>query len=259
MKKFISHAWLMWFVLTLPALMYSNGIVFQVATIGSLYQGVYDSNYSYGELMKHGDFGLGTFLDLNGEMMALDGHFYQMEVKGEPPGKLKLVSAKQMTPFAQITFFKPTIHKTLGSISNFQEVENILDILPNKDIPYAIRIDGLFKSVNLRSVRKQMKPYRPLVQVVKDGVKYDLQDVKGSLIGFWFPKYWAGIASPAFHFHFVTADHSIGGHVLDFNLKEGQLSIEPLHQIQVYLPNKGIFVNETLSARCAELPMKNCQ
>ena len=92
--------------------------VFQVATIGSLAQGVYDGNYDYGSLMKHGNFGVGTFLDLNGEMVAIDDNFYQIESNG----RLKSITAKQIVPFAEVTFFKPTIHKTLASISSYQEV-----------------------------------------------------------------------------------------------------------------------------------------
>src|SRR5690349_11376074 len=90
-----------------PALAANKNIaqsaVFQVATIGSLALGVYDGNYDYGSLMKHGNFGVGTFLDLNGEMVAIDGDFYQIESSG----KLKLVNAKQIVPFAEVTFFKP--------------------------------------------------------------------------------------------------------------------------------------------------------
>lgn len=54
----------------------AQNTVFQVATIGALAQGVYDGDYDYGRLMKQGNFGVGTFLDLNGEMVAIDGHSF---------------------------------------------------------------------------------------------------------------------------------------------------------------------------------------
>lgn len=218
--------------------------VFQVATIGSLALGVYDGNYDYGGLMKHGNFGVGTFLDLNGEMVAIDGNFYQIESSG----KLNPVNAKQIVPFAEVTFFKPTIHQTLANISNYEELGNKLsNTFPNKNIPYAIRIDGTFKALKLRSLRKQKKPYPPLAQASEEQAIFDLQNVNGSIVGFWFPQYWAGIAVPGYHLHFVTQDRTTGGHVLEINLSKGQVSMEPLYQVQVHLPNTKSFAQVNLS------------
>ncbi len=83
----------------------SSKTIFQVAPIAGLAEGVYDGNYTYGELKKHGDFGLGTFLDLDGEMIAVDGKFYQMLDNGH----FKLVDDKQVVPFAEVNYFVPTI------------------------------------------------------------------------------------------------------------------------------------------------------
>lgn len=35
--------------------------VYQTSTMGALLGGVYDGNVTIGELLRHGDFGLGTF------------------------------------------------------------------------------------------------------------------------------------------------------------------------------------------------------
>jgi acetolactate decarboxylase len=45
----------------------------QVSTIDALIQGVYDGDVTVGDLKKHGDFGIGTFDKLDGEMIVLDG------------------------------------------------------------------------------------------------------------------------------------------------------------------------------------------
>ena len=115
------------------------------------------------------------------------------------------------------------------------------NIIVNKNIPYAIRIDGTFGSLKLRSLRKQNKPYPPLAQASEEQAIFDLKNVKGSIVGFWFPQYWAGIAVPGYHLHFVTQDRKTGGHVLEINLVKGQVSMEPLYQIQVHLPNTQSF------------------
>jgi acetolactate decarboxylase len=220
--------------------------VFQVATIGSLAQGVYDGDYDYGQLKKHGNFGVGTFLDLDGEMVAIDGHFYQIEASG----KLRTVSDSQIVPFAEVTDFRPTISKNLAIIASYQNLgDGLLKLFPNKNIPYAIRIDGTFKTLKLRSLRKQHKPYPTLEQAAKDQAIFNLSNVKGSMVGFWFPKYWAGIAVPGFHLHFVTDDRTIGGHVLEEFLEKGQLRVASIGQMNVYFPKTNSFAQANLSGK----------
>jgi acetolactate decarboxylase len=47
--------------------------VFQVSTSGALVAGVYDREVSVQKVLEHGDFGLGTFANLDGEMIVVDG------------------------------------------------------------------------------------------------------------------------------------------------------------------------------------------
>ena len=56
----------------------SNDTMFQTSTINALMQGVYDGNTTFKELRSYGDFGLGTVQALDGEMIELDGQFYQV-------------------------------------------------------------------------------------------------------------------------------------------------------------------------------------
>lgn len=49
--------------------------IFQLSTINALLEGVFDGNMSYGQLKQHGDFGIGTFNGLDGEMIAFDAAF----------------------------------------------------------------------------------------------------------------------------------------------------------------------------------------
>ena len=54
----------------------------QVSTIDSLLLGGYDGEFTFKELAEHGDFGIGTFHAIDGEMIALDGSFYQVRADG---------------------------------------------------------------------------------------------------------------------------------------------------------------------------------
>ena len=63
--------------------------VYQTSTMGALLDGVYDGDVTIRELLQHGDFGLGTFNGLDGEMLVLDGICYQLRGDGsaQPPGR----------------------------------------------------------------------------------------------------------------------------------------------------------------------------
>ncbi|HQS07558.1 MAG TPA: acetolactate decarboxylase, partial [Xanthobacteraceae bacterium] len=73
-----------------------HGTLFQVSTSGALVEGLFKGVVSVGTLREHGDFGLGTFVDLDGEMIALDGAFFQM--RGD--GSIRRAEDSQQVPFA---------------------------------------------------------------------------------------------------------------------------------------------------------------
>ena len=56
--------------------------VYQTSTMGALLDGVYEGDVTTRELLRHGDFGLGTFNRLDGEMLVLDGVCYQLRGDG---------------------------------------------------------------------------------------------------------------------------------------------------------------------------------
>ena len=43
---------------------------------------MYDGDVTIRELLRHGNFGLGTFNGLDGEMLVLDGRCYQLRADG---------------------------------------------------------------------------------------------------------------------------------------------------------------------------------
>src|SRR5262249_21831967 len=75
--------------------------LFQASTISALMAGVYDGDLTFGELRRHGDFGLGTLDALDGEMVAVDGGFYQVRADG----RAYQVSEAARTPFAVVKWF----------------------------------------------------------------------------------------------------------------------------------------------------------
>jgi acetolactate decarboxylase len=72
--------------------------LFQTSTIDALLHGEYDGDVDFAELSGRGDFGLGTLEALDGEMVALDGGFYQVKADG----RAHEIDPRARTPFARL-------------------------------------------------------------------------------------------------------------------------------------------------------------
>ncbi len=207
--------------------------LFQTSTIGALLTGIYDGSMSFQELKRHGNFGLGTVNGLDGEMIGLDGKFYQIKSNGiayEIPDVSK-------TPFALVTFFQPEQSIDLKGKLNYQQFQQELDRqLSTKNYPYAIRIRGEFSGLKLRSVPKQTLPYRPAVEVTKEQSIFELKNVKGTLVGFRSPKYLQNLNVNGYHFHFLSENRKNGGHLLDGFFKNAKVEVEILSDLKIDLP-----------------------
>jgi len=208
--------------------------LFQISTINALLAGVYDGKKTFAELKKQGNFGIGAIQGLDGELIALDGKFYQIKVDGTAYP----VSNLMRTPFAVVTFFEADESLLIedGPV-DFVTIRKYLDaLITNKNIFYAIRIDGDFESVKIRSVLAQDKPFRKLEEVLKsDQNIQQFTGVNGTMVGFWYPNYIGGINVYGYHFHFITKDRKRGGHVLDCRLVKGKVKIDRTPQIHIEL------------------------
>mgnify|MGYP002403439846 CR=1 FL=1 len=184
--------------------------VFISAPIAALVEGLYREDTTIGTLRAHGDFGLGTFNDLDGEMVIVDGIVYRLP----PDGPATIVGDDVQTPFAIVTRFEGDAEEHLDRSLDADAFEAVLaDLLPSRNLVYAIRIDGRFRRVRARSVPKQAN-YRPLAEIARVQTVFEFDDVEGTIVGFWTPSFLESVHVPGFHLHFITADRSRGGHVL---------------------------------------------
>ena len=207
---------------------------YQVATISSLLAGGYDGDTTVGELLRHGDFGLGTFNGVDGEMMLLDGRVY----RGTTDGRAHLVARGERTPFAVVVDFQPQLSMPVTAGQSLEQLQAALDALPySASRVLAVRIDGHFQSVQVRSVPKQVKPYRPLAEVIKEEqVVNTLTEVDGTLIGFRFPVAASSVNVAGWHFHFLTSDKARGGHVFTLTTGAGRASVQEISDLRIRLP-----------------------
>jgi acetolactate decarboxylase len=220
------------------------GVLFQYSTIQALMEGVYDGELTYGELRKQGDFGLGTFNALDGEMVAVDGKFYQVKADGGAypvPDSLK-------TPFADVTFFKADKTLTVDQALDCRQLETYLArLLPSPNLAYAIRIDGVFPYIKTRSVPPQQRPYPPLLSAAGKQTVFEFHNIKGVMVGFWAPKYLAGVDVSGYHLHFLTADRKAGGHLLDCRVQKATVQIGRLGEFHLQLPQNPDFLQADLT------------
>lgn len=222
-------------------------VLFQASTIGALLDGAFEGDLSFAELAEHGDLGLGTLNHLDGEMVAIDGEFFRADVDGN----VSPVPPEERTPFAVLTRFEPTIDERLPreELSHDLLLEQ-LDTLVLAETPSAaIRLDGRFDLVRARSVPRQQPPYRPLTEVVADQHVFELADVEGTMLGFRFPAYVEGIEVGGYHLHFISADRSRGGHVLDSRSRGLRARIDPSDDLHVELPPRIDLEDPALAAQ----------
>jgi acetolactate decarboxylase len=224
--------------------------LYQTTPINALLDGAYDGDITFKQLRHHGDFGLGTFSHLDGEMIALDGKFYQIR----SDGKAYPVSNDTLTPFAAVVFFRPTIHSDLSTpLTDAALKSQLTALIKNPNAPYAIRIDGVFDTIKVRSVPRQDPPYRHLADVTKEQSVFEHHNVTGTLVGFWCPQYINGLNVAGFHFHFITADRTAGGHVLDCQPHNAHVALEEVTGIYQRFPQNDEFRKANLNPKQNEL------
>ncbi len=221
---------------------------YQASLLSAVMQGVYDGTVSIGQLLEHGDFGLGTFNALDGEMIVLDRVAYRLD--GE--GKATIASDNALTPYAAVINFEPTVFRPLETITDKTAFETQLDTLAEaRNLFYAVRFSGHIKHIKYRNVLRQNKPYKPLLEVVKTQAEFELNNVDGTILGFRCPDYAVGIGVPGYHLHFISSDLSKGGHVLDYTLASGRLKIDHTSSLHLELPETRSFSDANLSAGAA--------
>jgi len=150
-----------------------------------------------GELKKHGNFGIGTFNALDGEMVLYDGHCYKVT-----------------------------------SDSKVLEVSD---------------------SIVIRSVPKQEKPYKRLIEAYKAQGIYTFTHQEGILFGYKFPVYLKDVNMDDFHLHFLSTDKTKGGHLMNCKFSKGTVSVAFIRNYNLQLPDNLYFNTTTFTNKKSEL------
>lgn len=230
--------------------------LFQVSTSSALVEGVFDGCTCVRDLKRHGDFGLGTFEGLDGEMVMLDGVCYQ--IRGG--GMAHVVADSTLVPFATITRFVADQHFRVDQAGSLEELLNQIDgQRPSDNFFAAFRVEGSFENISLRAACKA-EPGEKLVDAIEHQSQFVAAQQLGTLVGFWAPAYAKSISVPGYHFHFINAAGNFGGHVFDLSAKELQVSMHVETDVHLAIPETQQFMAADLASDTSsalELAEKN--
>ena len=217
--------------------------LFQVSTSAALVEGIYQGAVRVSRLLQHGDFGLGTFIDLDGEMVVLDGVCYQVS----PTGAVVRVEGERLIPYAVVTRFSSSLQKKHQKIAAFDNLVQVCDQLrDSNNVFYAFRVSGMFQAVKTR-VMKSVPKGTPLTTTASGQQEFQFEDLRGTLVGLWSPAYAASFSVPGYHFHFLSEDRQHGGHVLDCRASEVEIDGCAINEMHVSLPETEGFLKADLT------------
>lgn len=216
--------------------------MYQVSTLQALALGYTKAVIDVEELLLHGNTGLGTFQDVNGEMIMVNGHCY----RAKEDGSVEETPEDEGVPFCAVTMLSGDESFETGRVDNVNSLKEMLDLKIEEDFGlnsmHVIRIDGLFEKVFARSESAYHSQHVELKDVLAETQKdFSFDYVKGSLVCVYFPDYMDGINAPGWHFHFVSWDRMQGGHVFELIIKEGHAIHDKIDTIEIRNPKEPSF------------------
>ncbi|KTD31694.1 Alpha-acetolactate decarboxylase [Legionella moravica] len=222
----------------------SNNKLFQTGALCGFIDKVYDGDCTLKSLTEKGNFGIGTFDAVHGELIGFDGQFYRIV----EDGIARPVDPQQKTPFAWVVDFEETDHFELNNIESFEHFTEEFDKkLSSLNYIYAYRFECMLDEIDCRSEACQPKPYQPLVDtfpMVQANFRY--HHIKGILAGFRFPEYFSTLNIPGHHMHFLNPDEMKGGHVFRFKFKSATIKVCMIKNFELALIESEAFSQLTL-------------
>lgn len=218
--------------------------VFQVSSAGARVEGVYSGAATVGVLRAHGDFGLGAFAGLDGEMVVVDGEVFQVRADG----RVRVVSDDVETPLAVLTQYEPDATFTARKLSDVTAITAVLDQARDTDDAFfAVRVEGEFSQLHLRAACWMSEDTSSAALTPRPS-EWIRADVTGVMVGFYSPSFTEDVDAAGYHLHFVDEHRTFGGHVVDAALREAILGVQRLDHLEVDLPETAAFLQADLES-----------
>jgi acetolactate decarboxylase len=221
----------------------AHGHISQVDTFTDLYRAHYEAHTTVAETFHDFTLGLGVAEACDGEIVAFDGRVWRVPADGYPvPAEPSLG-----LPFAVVAQGGMPIDTPVPPGSTMNDITTLVaDVVtagdlaqPTEHLVAAVRIDGVFTDVVLRSEHRQKPPYPPLPDVLSHEVRFEFPTWEGTLVGFRFPDAQDGVVNPGLHLHGLAVDRNSGGHCHTFSVAHAILTVW-LDDVAVTLPHEGL-------------------
>jgi len=206
----------------------------QVGTYDYLTQPDFTGLADVREIAQGHTMGLGTFANLDGELLMVAGTVYQVRPDGTP----REASESARTPFMQAIRFRPEINAPVSPGTTCAQLPALITAVAKKSNGIiAVRVRGTFTDLVTRSVSADPPPFQPLSQTIAEQTVFPLGQQRAVLVGFWQGSDARGIGQDGLHLHGLTADRTAGGHALSCVAgSDVQLSVQPVNTVQVRTP-----------------------
>lgn len=194
--------------------------MYQIGILDHFCEGHFEGITTAKEMLKHGDFGIGTFEGGDGEMILLDGALYHAGEYGD----IEICGEDALIPFANVGYFSenipvPEIHETDKS-----SLETILEniIAENgRDNFYFLKLHGTFSRILARSEKGQKPPYVNIETFLSYAQReFEFINTTGIMAAIFVPEKYKNINSVGWHYHYIDDSFTVGGHVLEFTVLE---------------------------------------
>ncbi len=237
--------------------------LYQVSVAHALFAKDYAGEVSLEELLRHGNVGIGASDRLHHAMIVLSGKVYQARQDGTIARPLPT----ETTPWAAVVRFRTDSQLSIDHPMTIDELEAKIDAgLDNFNIFYALRLETRIPSVTIRAVETAMTSNRGPMRIDEEPESWTHKDIKGALVGLRLPSYVGSMSGIGYHWHFISADREIGGHVVAAELDRGAVDIDHIRTWTVVLPEAEEFGSlnfedrehlETVEQRPASMPRRS--
>jgi acetolactate decarboxylase len=206
-----------------------TGHILQVETMHDLFAGRFDSVTTLGETLEGAVVGVGVAEAGVGEIVHVDGTTWHIPADGIP----RVAPEDLGMPFAVAAYGGAAIIRDIPSSAGFPEITALVDEVLAAETQHhdylvaAVKVEGDFSHVLLRSEHGQTPPFQPLGSPgsVTGEVRFEFTPWQGTLAGFRFPDVADDVVIPGLHLHGIARDHTSGGHCHDFTIERCRLYV----------------------------------
>ena len=216
--------------------------IYQASTLQALALGYTRPVITVRELLQYGDTGLGTFENVDGEMIVVDGVCYQ----AKQDGSVVPTNEEAGVPFAVSGFIKDGRRFAIEELPDIEAIKQELTLKIEEDFGlnsvHIARIDGFFDIIHARAGAPYRSQHVSLKHILSKTQKdFTFERLEGTLVCVYYPDYMDGINAAGWHLHFISKDRKLGGHVFQVSMRSGECQLQKMDRIEIQLPNEAAF------------------